>query len=388
MNAADQYLPWIKKRTRCGSKGKISVTPSVAYECQSLGLLGQSEKQSNQWCRMELRFSLLNLQSASHKDHNMRRLCLALTAVGSFRSCHAELLYDPDQANGVPDPTARRLTEAEFDQRSFALRRMSAEDVASSVTRRLVEPNNLAPNNDDVALDTYEERYLIVPPSETAANSLLRSLMVRISRLVNSRADVPHPEKNFKTLRLHKGPMDIDNFIRWVEYVRKYRRARTDGNFHMFDSSVEILKRYRKPKELMELLILLRERSGEENARHVESLLTSLVLSHYDSPEALLTAWLDMNMDVNKLYDLLQVNKDSTLSSRPKIAIMWLRYNALLVAKREQGAMTVDESVKKLLERGYRRYYVKETILPLLEVTEGKPKSDVELLTAVKEFIS
>ena len=94
---------------------------------------------------MELRFSLLNLQSASHKDHNMRRLCLALTAVGSFRSCHAELLYDPDQANGVPDPTARRLKEAEFDQRSFALRRMSAEDVASSVTRRLVELNNLAP---------------------------------------------------------------------------------------------------------------------------------------------------------------------------------------------------------------------------------------------------
>ena len=336
---------------------------------------------------MELRFSLLNLQSASHKDHNMRRLCLALTAVGSFRSCHAELLYDPDQANGVPDPTARRLKEAEFDQRSFALRRMSAEDAASSVTRRLVEPNNLAPNNDDVALDTYEERYPIVSLSETAANSL-RSPMVLRSRLVNSPADVPRPEDKFESLGLHEGLMDADNFIRWVEYVRKYRRARTDGNFHMFDSSVEILKRYRKPKELMELLILLRERSGEENARHVESLLTSLVLSHYDSPEALLTAWLDMNMDVNKLYDLLQVNKDSTLSSRPEIAIMWLRYNALLVAKREQGAMTVDESVKKLLEKGYRRYYVKETILPLLEVTEGKPKSDVELLTAVKEFIS
>uniref|UniRef100_M4BM49 RxLR effector candidate protein n=1 Tax=Hyaloperonospora arabidopsidis (strain Emoy2) TaxID=559515 RepID=M4BM49_HYAAE len=107
----------------------------------------------------------------------MRRLCLALTAVGSFRSFHAELLYDPDQANGVPDPTARRLKEAEFDQRSFALRRMSAEDVASSVTRRLVEPNNLAPNNDDVALDTYEERYPIVSLSETAANSLRSPMM-------------------------------------------------------------------------------------------------------------------------------------------------------------------------------------------------------------------
>ena len=44
MNAADQYLPWIKKRTRCGSKGKISVTPSVAYKGQSLGLLGQKRE--------------------------------------------------------------------------------------------------------------------------------------------------------------------------------------------------------------------------------------------------------------------------------------------------------------------------------------------------------
>ena len=55
---------------------------------------------------------------------------------------------------------------------------------------------------------------------------------------VGSPADVPYPEENFKVLGLHEGPMNIDNFIRWVEDARKYRR----GYFHIFDSSVEILK--------------------------------------------------------------------------------------------------------------------------------------------------
>ena len=183
--------------------------------------------------------------------------------------------------------------------------------------------------------------------------------------------------------------MDIDNFIRWVEYARKYKRARIDGNFHIFDSSVEILKRYREPKELMELLILLQTRSDWENAEYTaRSLLTTLVLSYHDSPEALLRAWLDLRMVPDDLYHLLYLDEVGTLWAAPEEAIMWLKYNALLVAKGEQGAMTVDESVKKLLERGYRRSYAEVEILPLLEVTEGKPKSDVELLTAVKEFIS
>ena len=137
----------------------------------------------------------------------------------------------------------------------------------------------------------------------------------------------------------------------------------------------------------MELLILLQTRSDWKNTEYTaRSLLTSLVLIYHDSPEALLRAWLDLRMVADDLYRLLYLDEVETLWVTPESAIMWLRYNALLVAKGVRGVMTVDKSLNKLLGSSKRQDFAEKKILPLLQLTEGKPKSDVELYTAVKEF--
>uniref|UniRef100_A0AAV1TKE1 Uncharacterized protein n=1 Tax=Peronospora matthiolae TaxID=2874970 RepID=A0AAV1TKE1_9STRA len=135
----------------------------------------------------------------------------------------------------------------------------------------------MAPNNDDVVLDTYKEQDLIISQSETSgeqAVNFLNTLVGRESRPVDvikpaggiklgdvkDPADAPHPNKTSKTLGLQKRHLDIDNFIRWMEDVHKYELEYDE--FRVPESSVTV----QKPKELMELLLLLRTRLEYEGA--------------------------------------------------------------------------------------------------------------------------
>jgi hypothetical protein len=242
-----------------------------------------------------------------------------------------------------------------------------------------VEPDNLVPTNDDAALDTNEERGGGTSSSETATEwfgNFLSRFIGRKSRPV----DVPSPEENFKTLDLHKGEMDIDNFIRWVEDVRKYPSKHSAFSPHL--TAVEVLNKHKTLEEIMKLLISLRSRSDWKGAEETtRGLLSYLALSYYKSPEALLSAWLKLKIDPNNLYHLLYPDGKGVLWPMPDKAVMWLRYNKLLVAKNLPGAMTVEESFDKLLGSPRLRTDVEKLIQEL-----GKSEMDKDLLLAAKKL--
>uniref|UniRef100_A0AAV1UUE0 Uncharacterized protein n=1 Tax=Peronospora matthiolae TaxID=2874970 RepID=A0AAV1UUE0_9STRA len=147
--------------------------------------------------------------------------------------------------------------------------------------------------------------------------------------------------EKFKALDLaKKKPMDASDFSKWVEFNAFH------GYTHPDASEIAILVKHKTPKEVVETLTTLRREHylWRYWSRDLHRAIASYYLEQ-NTPEVILTAWLDLDLKPRDLYDDLGFSKEAGgVRDSPEAALMFYKYAEL---HREEGrdyALSADET--------------------------------------------
>ncbi|OWZ02319.1 RxLR effector protein [Phytophthora megakarya] len=136
----------------------------------------------------------------------------------------------------------------------------------------------------------------------------------------------PSPALLFKTVGLGKESVKLDNnnptFIRWLQYVKKYRATKDDEFAFVDNQLIKLLNGKLSESELVTLSVSLTKVSG------LEDLSSSLIrsLAWMESRHKLFNeAWLKAKESPDKVFKILEL--EGRVQARDPMFREWLRYS-------------------------------------------------------------